>query len=108
MREELSPAVYILASDFHGTIYIGVTSALWNRIATHKEGGVKGFTDKYGVKNLVWYEHHHTMESAIEREKQLKKWLREWKIDLIEKMNPKWRDLHNQIDVQSTLVELKN
>ena len=107
MHMEKSPAVYIMASGFHGTIYIGVTSALWNRVATHKDGGVKGFTNKYNVKLLVWYEHHHTMEAAIKREKQLKKWLREWKIDLIAKMNPRWRDLHNEIEVNLTLVDLK-
>ncbi len=97
-----------MASGFHGTVYIGVTSALWNRVATHKNGDVKGFTKKYAVKNLVWYEHHHTMEFAIQREKQLKKWLREWKVDLIEKMNPDWHDLHDKIDVNGTLVEMKN
>lgn len=107
MNVEKSPAVYILASGFHGTLYIGVTSALWNRVATHKDGAVKGFTRTYDVHHLVWYEHHHTMESAIRREKQLKKWLRKWKVDLIEKMNPLWRDLHDKIDVVSTLVDLR-
>ena len=107
MQSEKSPAVYILANGFHDTLYIGVTSALWNRVATHKDGGVKGFTRKYDLNLLVWYEHHHTMESAIKREKQLKKWLREWKVDLIEKMNPLWRDLHDEIDVVSTLVDLE-
>ena len=107
MRDEISPAVYIMASGFNGTIYIGVTGALWNRVATHKDGGIKGFTQKYGIKNLVWYEHHHTMALAISREKQLKKWLRDWKVELIEKMNPNWRDLHDKIDVVSTVVELK-
>ena len=72
MKEEKSPAVYILASKRNGTLYIGVTSALWNRVSAHKDGSVPGFTQRYGVKTLVWYEHHHTMESAIRREKQLK------------------------------------
>ena len=107
MHDEKSPAVYMMASSFHGTIYVGVTSALWNRVATHKNGGMKSFTSKYSIKSLVWYEHHHTMELAIRREKQLKKWLREWKVDLIEKTNPRWQDLHDRIDVTGTLVELK-
>ena len=64
-------------------------------------------TKKYNVKFLVWYEHHHTMESAIRREKQLKDWKRAWKVNLIEKLNSDWRDLHNEIDVVSTLVEFK-
>ena len=107
MKDEKSPAVYILASKRDGVLYVGVSSALWNRVATHKDGGVPGFTKKYNVKLLVWYEHHHTMESAIRREKQLKDWKRAWKIDLIEKLNPEWRDLHDEIDVISTLVEFK-
>jgi putative endonuclease len=107
MQDEKSPAVYILASKPHGVLYVGVTSALWNRVATHKDGGVPGFTKKYNVKHLVWYEHHHTMEAAIRREKQLKDWKRAWKVDLIEKLNPEWRDLHEEIDVIATLVELK-
>jgi putative endonuclease len=105
VRDELFPAVYILASGRKATLYIGVTSALWNRVATHKDGSVKGFSQKYGVKLLVWYEHHHTMESAIKREKQLKKWRRQWKLDLIEAFNPHWRDLHDCIDATATLVE---
>ena len=107
MREEKSPAVYIMASGYNGTLYIGVTSALWNRVATHKAKGIKGFTSDHDVQYLVWYEHHHTMEAALKSEKRLKKWLREWKINLIEKMNPNWKDLHDCIDVLSTLVELK-
>jgi putative endonuclease len=107
MRDELFPAVYILASGRRATLYIGVTGALWNRVATHKDGSVKGFTQKYGVKLLVWYEHHHTMESAIKREKQLKKWLRQWKIKMIEAFNPQWRDLHDCIDATATLVEFR-
>jgi putative endonuclease len=108
MREEKYPAVYILAHRKNGVLYIGVTSALWNRVAAHKDGAVKGFTEKYHVKTLVWYEHHHMMEIAIKREKQLKKWKRDWKIELIEKFNPDWVDLHEQIDYEGTLVELKD
>jgi putative endonuclease len=105
MRNEKSPAVYILANRRYGTIYIGVTSALWNRVTEHKNSAFDGFTKKYGVTSLVWYEHHHSMASAIHREKRLKKWLRSWKLDLINSFNPEWRDLHDAIDVAATLVE---
>ena len=104
MQDEKSPAVYILASHRNGTLYTGVTSALWNRVAAHKDGSVPGFTRKYGVKSLVWYEHHHSMENAIRRERQIKEWQRKWKIELIERFNPGWRDLHDEIDPVSTLV----
>ncbi len=107
MREEKQPAVYILASGPRGTTYIGVTSALWNRVATHQLGEVTGFTKKYKVKSLVWYEHHDYMESAIKREKQIKKWNREWKIKLIEEFNPNWIDLHDDIDVDVRFIEPK-
>jgi putative endonuclease len=99
MRDEKQPAVYIIASARNGTIYIGVTSALWNRVATHKDNGVAGFSSKYNICNLVWYKHHDTMDSAIRREKQLKKWNRKWKLELIESQNPTWRDLHNEIEL---------
>jgi putative endonuclease len=105
--EEKQPAVYIVANGPRGTIYIGVTSALWNRVATHKDGGVKGFTSKYGIVALVWYEHHDTMETAIKREKQLKKWNRDWKVRMIEEMNPTWIDLHESIDPDIRYVEPK-
>ena len=101
---EKAPAVYILANKPKGVIYVGVTSALWNRVATHKNGKVPGFTLKYNIKCLVWYEHHHSMEFAIRREKQIKEWKRQWKDELIEKFNPLWLDLHNEIDVSATLV----
>ena len=104
MRDEKSPAVYILASQRKGTLYIGVTSSLWNRIAAHKDGTIPGFTRKYAVKTLVWYEHHHSMEGAIKREKQLKVGRRDWEIELIEKFNSGWRDLHDEIDPVATLV----
>ncbi len=106
MYDEKSPAVYILANKRNGTLYIGVTSALWNRIAVHKDGSVPGFTQKYNVITLVWYEHHHSMDAAIRREKQLKDWQRAWKLRLIEKFNPDWRDLHEVIDPIGTLVDL--
>ena len=104
MRDEKFPAVYILASRYRGTIYVGVTSALWNRVAEHKNDAFHGFTKQYGVKTLVWYEHHHMMEDAIRREKQLKKWNRAWKFRIIEAMNPDWIDLHDSIDALATLV----
>ena len=105
MREEKFPAVYIAANRYRGTIYVGVTSALWNRICDHKNKVFKGFTADHDVNLLVWYEHHHSMENAIRREKQLKKWKRDWKIRIIEVMNPDWLDLHDEIDALATLVE---
>ena len=104
MREEKFPAVYILASRHRGTLYIGVTSALWNRVCDHKNETFKGFTSDHSIKQLVWHEHHHSMEDAIRREKQLKKWNREWKFRIIEEMNPGWNDLHDSIDSIATLV----
>ena len=89
----MQPTVYILASDRNGTLYIGVTSALLRRIHQHREGLVPGFTRKYRVHRLVWFEQHADMLSAIRREKQLKEWRRRWKLDLIEGANPEWRDL---------------
>src|SRR5271157_2322385 len=91
------PAVYILASKRNGTLYIGVTSNLVKRIWEHRNNLVEGFTERYGVHNLVWYELHGSMESAIQREKQLKEWKRKWKLELIENANPKWEDLYNKI-----------
>ena len=91
------PAVYILASKRNGTLYIGVTSNLVKRIWEHKNNFVEGFTEKYGVHQLVWYELHATMESAIGREKRLKDWKRSWKLKLIEDINPEWRDLYETI-----------
>ncbi len=104
MCVERQPAVYILASRYRGTLYVGVTSALWSRVWDHKNGTTPGFTSKYGVRVLVWYEHRHTMASAIRREKQLKAWKRDWKIQLVEATNPDWQDLHGDIDVLATLV----
>lgn len=93
---EKIPTVYILASKRFGTLYIGVTSNLCGRIWDHKQGGMEGFTRKYNVKELVWFESHENMEAAITREKQLKEWRRSWKIVLIEKTNPTWRDLFDE------------
>jgi len=89
-----APAVYILASQRNGTLYVGVTSNLVQRVWQHKELNHPGFTSIYGVKQLVWYEMHGTMESAILRETQVKKWRRAWKIRLIEELNPYWNDLY--------------
>jgi putative endonuclease len=88
------PAVYILASKRNGTLYIGVTSNLIKRIWEHKNDMVEGFTKRYGVHQLVWYELHESIESAIEREKQMKEWKRKWKLELIEAANQNWRDLY--------------
>jgi putative endonuclease len=90
------PAVYILASKRNGTLYIGVTSNLASRIEGHRAGLVGGFTEKYGVKTLVYFELHADMYEAISREKRLKKWSRAWKVELIERGNPEWRDLSDQ------------
>ena len=97
MRMERNPCVYILASKANGTLYIGVTSDLIKRVWEHKNNVVDGFTKKYHVHMLVWYEQHVEMESAIVREKRLKKWNRDWKIQLINQMNPQWRDLYPDI-----------
>jgi putative endonuclease len=91
---ERIPCVYILASQLNGTLYTGVTSNLTKRIWEHQNNVVRGFTRKYDVHRLVWYEVHENMESAIQREKRIKKWNREWKIRMIEKVNPLWRDLY--------------
>ena len=104
---EKHPAVCILASLYRGTIHVGVTSDLWTRVANHKNGSFPGFTTRYGVQTLVWCEHRQDMASAIRREKQIKAWKRDWKIRLIEEMNPAWADLHESIDVTATLVEEK-
>jgi putative endonuclease len=89
--------VYILASKRNGTLYIGVTNDLVRRIYEHKKGLIEGFTKRYDVKILVYYEIHSEIKNAIKREKQLKKWLRRWKIELIEKMNPGWEDLYDDL-----------
>ena len=93
-------AVYIMASRKHGTLYIGVTSDLRNRIAEHREGQIAGFTQRYGVKRLVWFERHDSIVTAIRREKSLKKYRREWKINLIEGDNLNWDDLFPNLDLE--------
>ncbi|MEH3046027.1 GIY-YIG nuclease family protein [Sphingomonas adhaesiva] len=87
------PYVYILASGRAGTLYVGVTSNLLNRLVQHREGLIEGFASRYGAVRLVWFEMADTMEAAITREKQLKKWNRDWKLRLIEESNPSWLDL---------------
>jgi len=94
---ERKPCVYILASKPNGTLYVGVTSDLIKRTWEHKNNFVAGFTKKYNVHTLVWYELHESVESAILREKQIKKWNRRWKIDLIEKANPDWKELYSKL-----------
>ena len=89
--------VYLLASRKHGTLYIGVTNDLIRRVYEHKNKLLPGFTSKYEIDRLVWFEDHDNPSSAIAREKQIKKWRRDWKINLIEGGNPDWRDLYPDI-----------
>lgn len=96
MRERL-PCVYVLASSQRGTLYVGVTSNLPKRVFQHRNDLMDGFSRRYRVHDLVWYELHETMESAIQREKALKAWRRAWKIRLIEESNPEWRDLYTSL-----------
>ena len=91
--------VYILASQRNGTLYTGVTSDLVHRVWQHREGLVPGFTATYGVKTLVWYEHHASIDEAITREKRIKEWQRAWKLRLIEEANPDWRDLYRELQL---------
>jgi len=95
---ERKPAVYILASKRNGTLYVGVTSNLIKRVWEHKSDLVGGFTRKYGVHRLVYYEIFDAMPEAISREKQMKRWHRAWKLRVIEEMNPTWRDLWEDFD----------
>ncbi|MCX6723645.1 MAG: GIY-YIG nuclease family protein [Candidatus Staskawiczbacteria bacterium] len=89
--------IYIMASERNGTLYVGFTSDLKRRIFEHKNNLVDGFTKKYNVHNLVYYKETSDVKSAIGREKQLKKWNRKWKLELIEKENPNWKDLYGLI-----------
>jgi putative endonuclease len=91
------PCVYILASARNGTLYTGVTSDLIKRVWEHKSDLVEGFTKRYAVHVLVWFELHEDMLAAIRREKTIKGWKRRWKIELIETMNPEWRDLYAEL-----------
>jgi len=96
-RTELGFWVYILANRRGGTLYVGVTNDLIRRAFEHREGLIPGFTKRYGIRMLVYYERHDTAAAAIQREKNIKHWPREWKIDLILSMNPDWRDLYDEI-----------
>ncbi len=96
MRSKL-PCVYMLASARNGTLYVGVTSDLPRRVWHHKHDLVPGFTQEYRVHSLVWYETHGSMFEAVRRERRIKEWKRAWKIALIEKDNPTWRDLYDTI-----------
>jgi putative endonuclease len=91
------PCVYILASRRNGTLYVGVTADIVSRVWDHRSGAVDGFTKTYGVHLLVYVEFHDTMAEAILREKQIKEWRRAWKIELIERGNPQWRDLYDDL-----------
>ncbi|RJF93762.1 GIY-YIG nuclease family protein [Sphingomonas cavernae] len=93
MGREREPCVYMLAGRRHGTLYTGVTSNLGARLHQHRNGLIPGFTHDYDVARLVWLERHETMETAIAREKRIKKWERQWKINMIEAENPNWDDL---------------
>lgn len=95
-RKVKQPCVYMLASKRDGVLYIGVTSDLADRVSLHKQQRFVGFTKKHKVQMLVYFEMHHTMDEAIRREKQLKKWNRAWKVRLIEQMNPEWQDLWDE------------
>ena len=88
------PCVYMLASRRNGSLYVGVTSDLIKRVWEHKNDYVEGFTQRYGVHTLVWYEPHESMTAAIQREKAIKEWQRKWKLELIESGSPTWRDLY--------------
>jgi putative endonuclease len=90
--------VYILANKRNGTLYVGMTDDLAKRIWQHREGLIEGFTRLYGVKMLVWREAHDSRESAFKRERQIKKWNRTWKLELIEADNPSWRDLWDELN----------
>ncbi|MEO1656345.1 MAG: GIY-YIG nuclease family protein [Pseudomonadota bacterium] len=92
------PSVYIMTNQKRGTLYIGVTSNLAKRVYEHREGLTPGFTSKYGLKRLVWYEGFERMSEAVAAEKRMKRWRRQWKIELIEKENPDWRDLWFDLD----------
>jgi putative endonuclease len=91
------PSVYMLASERNGTLYVGVTSDLVKRVWQHRTGAVEGFTRRYAVHQLVWYEMHTSMHAAIAREKAIKEWKRAWKQTLIEQANPQWLDLYEEI-----------
>ena len=103
---ERIPCVYLLASGFHGTLYTGVTSQLVGRLWQHREEIADGFTRRHGVKRLVWIEVHEMMESAIRWEKSIKRWHRQWKIELVERDNPTWQDLAEDLGFESLIKEV--
>lgn len=94
MKKNFNSTVYILCSQRNGTLYIGVTSNLCNRIAEHKHGAISGFTKEHRVKVLVWFQEYNSMPEAIMNEKRMTEWRRKWKLELIEKSNPDWHDLY--------------
>jgi putative endonuclease len=96
-EEAMAGHVYIMASARNGTLYVGVTSDLSRRVYEHKTHALPGFTSRYGCTRLVWYEEHFDMRDAISREKTIKRWRREWKVELIETMNPDWNELYTGI-----------
>jgi len=106
MRIERTPCVYILASKYNGSLYVGVTSNLVGRIAQHRAGTFSGHTKKYGIHRLVYFEGAETMDAAIAREKQLKRYRREWKRNLIERLNPAWNDLAESFGLKRLAVPL--
>ena len=93
------PCVYVLASRRNGTLYVGVTSDLARRVWQHRSNAIAGFVQDYSVYRLVFAEFHETMPAAILREKRIKKWRRAWKLELIERHNPQWRDLYNELAI---------
>lgn len=96
MREEKQFVVYIMTNVRRGVFYVGVTSNLWARVQQHRDGVMPGFTRKWGLRRLVWYQAFDDAESAIAFEKRLKRWRRPWKFELVEKANPDWDDLWDQ------------
>ncbi|PWB73635.1 endonuclease [candidate division GN15 bacterium] len=89
--------VYIMASARNGTLYTGVTRDLVRRVSEHKNDGIDGFTKRYKVHSLVWFDSTPSLQAAVQREKQIKAWKRQWKLELIEKTNPEWKDLYNPL-----------
>ena len=104
MHSDFQPSVYLLASRRNGTLYVGVTSNLLARVSQHRSGLFRGFTRDYGVSLLAWFEQHATMDAAITREKRIKKWNRAWKLELIERANPDWRDLAEDFGFEPLVV----
>ena len=96
-RSEIQPAVYILASQRNGTLYVGHTADLVRRVTEHREGRGARFTSEYFVRRLVWYEFHDSLDDAQRRESLVKRWKRKWKLELIESHNPGWRDLYHEL-----------